>query len=757
MEAQHKKILKAVSLELRHLLEGSYDGVGHWHPGDLEQRLAAIGVRRDRDSVKADDLPHLATADRKAREVVDAYLQLRVEAGIAREEAVAEFVRETAYTWANRLLALRCMEARELIDEVILQKPAYGGRSLEHYRLAQRQPELCAGEDDGLLAMLYKVFTEQSLHLPMLFDPEAPGVALSPSAAAVKHCMALLSGTQVVATQDPATTEIFKAPDAFGWAYQFWNAEEKDRIFEKVRTQKGARIQGADIIPATQLYTEPYMVKFLVQNSLGATWMDMHPESKLSKKWEYYVREADRTTVEKRSVAEITFLDPACGSGHFLLEAFDLFYDMYLEEGQIAEPEAICRAILEHNLYGIDIDARSVQIAEAALWMKAAERAFGFSGFPINLVAAAASHLKGPLWEEFLASFDREPSVPRVLRKFGQAMEHIEELGSLARPEEELRAIIHEEHATWERQVRQKKEANYLFAEMAEDALGGQLPFHEISDDEFGDRLLYRARTAMDAFTEAAQRAGRHPGRLIAQEAAAGLRWFDVLGKRYDVVAANPPYMGKRKQSDIVRKWLSTQYKASNEDLYAAFLERSTTLARAGGCIAFVTMYGYSCLPPFARLRELLLERTTIQVLAHIGTYAFQEMRDHVNGLLTIAQVMPPASNQRVCVIRCDHESDKPNALHKREHCLFVEQSLFSRLPNCAFAYWFPSGLLEKYSRYPSVSNFAVVSLGLSAVDNGRLYRRYWEVDCSPSTGWYPLMKGGRYGGATGGQRPSWH
>ena len=112
---------------------------------------------------------------------------------LSRAEAVAEFVRETAYTWANRLLALRCMEARELIDEVILQKSIYGGRSLEHHRLAQRQPELCAGEDDGLFAVLDKVFAEQARHLPMLFDPEAPGVALKPSAAAIKRCMALLT------------------------------------------------------------------------------------------------------------------------------------------------------------------------------------------------------------------------------------------------------------------------------------------------------------------------------------------------------------------------------------------------------------------------------------------------------------------------------------------------------------------------------------------------------------------------------------
>ena len=137
MDANLKRILKALSLELRHLLEGEYDATGQWHGGDLEQRLNALGVWRDRDPLPADELSPLTPSDREARDVVDAYLALRRDATIPRDRAVAEFVRETAYTWANRYLALRCMEARGLIDEVILQKPVYGGRSLEHHRLAQ--------------------------------------------------------------------------------------------------------------------------------------------------------------------------------------------------------------------------------------------------------------------------------------------------------------------------------------------------------------------------------------------------------------------------------------------------------------------------------------------------------------------------------------------------------------------------------------------------------------------------------------------
>lgn len=252
MDANHKKTMKAIVLELRHMLEGYYNG-SVWNAGDLEQRLNALGVWRDRNPLTVDELAGISADDSAAREVVDAYLKLRDQAGVGREVAVAEFVRETAYTWANRLLALRCMESRELIDEVILQKEVYSGRSLEHNRLAQRHPELCAGGDDGLFAALNAAFTSHAKHLPLLFDPKAPGIALKPGVAAIKRCISLLSGTEAVRGQDFAKDDVFRAPDAFGWAYQYWNTEEKDRVFEMVRTQKGTKIEGADIIPATQI------------------------------------------------------------------------------------------------------------------------------------------------------------------------------------------------------------------------------------------------------------------------------------------------------------------------------------------------------------------------------------------------------------------------------------------------------------------------------------------------------------------------
>lgn len=290
-------------------MEGYYDSGGDWHPGDLEERLAALGVRKNREALPLELLAHLCEDDRRTRLIVDAFIQSSLQSGRTREDAIGEFLQESAYTWVNRLIALRCMEARTLIDEVIIQKDNYGGRSLKHHRLTRQNPEICAGEDDGLYAALTAEFVERAEELPLLFSPDEPVIALKPGVAALKKCIQLLS----------AADEIFTAPDTLGWAYQYWNTEEKDRVFANIRTVKGAKIEKADIIPVTQLYTEPYMVKFLVQNSLGALWMTMYPESRLCESWEYYVRDADRAQMKKKSLKSISFLDPCVGSGHFLL------------------------------------------------------------------------------------------------------------------------------------------------------------------------------------------------------------------------------------------------------------------------------------------------------------------------------------------------------------------------------------------------------------------------------------------------------
>jgi hypothetical protein len=737
MDANLKKILKALSLALRHLLEGEYGAAGQWHAGDLERRLNALGVWRDRAPLPADELPPLTSADREARDVVDAYLALRHDAGIPRDQAVAEFVRETAYTWANRLLALRCMEARGLIDEVILQKPVYGGRSLEHHRLARRHPELCMGEDDGLFAVLEQAFERQARHLPLLFDPQAPAVALRPSVAALKRAVALLSGIEVVKGQDAATDEIFKAPDALGWAYQYWNTEEKNRVFEKVRTQEGAKIEGADIVPATQLYTEPYMVKFLVQNSLGALWMGMYPESRLYERWEYYVRDADRAPVHLKPVREIPFLDPAVGSGHFLLEAFDLFYAMYLEEGEITDPEAICASILQNNLFGIDIDERAVQIAEAALWMKAAERASDFQGAPTNLVATNIRLPKGKdHLEVFLAKYPEDRDLRPALEVIFEGLEHADELGSLLQTEEPVEKELRDLQARYE-ESRGKPEQTVMFAEM-ERPKQGKLPLGVDTYDSWRSRTLARLKAHFAAEAQAADLAQY----FFNRSAGRGLALFDLLARRYDVVAANPPYLGTKKQGQTLKVFLKSHYSSAQYDLYAAFIVRARSLLNSNGLAALITRSSWLSQKWYTRLRKVALDEGWLQIVIPLGTGAFEDFGgDVVDVALQIISLSPNTLIRGRSVAHLDNKALGLRSVGDQGSLSPWDHSTFRSIPGNVITLEAAPGIVSIFDKLKSLRRYALVTDCVVVVS--RFLRFWWERPLTHTSRWKHYSKGG--------------
>ncbi len=742
MDAPLKKILRALSLELRHTLEGSHSEDGTWNAGDLERRLNQIGIWRDRAVKPVGEMPNLSPVDRRARELIDAYLSLRSDAGVPQSDAVAEFIRESAYSWANRLFALRCMEARGIIDPVILQEEIYpGNRSMVHDRFARRYPTQCTGDDDGFFAMLSEEFQERFQELPELFAPDSPAVALRPSVVALKHCIALLSGS-IPANGGRTTDKVFSAPDAFGWAYQYWNAEEKDRVFDMVRTKKGAKIEGSDIIPATQLYTEPYMVKFLVQNSLGAMWMTMHPESKLSAAWEYYVKDADRTPNEKKLVAEITFLDPACGSGHFLIEAFDLLHAMYEEEGQLKEPAAICQSILNNNLFGIDIDERAVQITKAVLWMKAAETVFaktkkqltgdGLSEFHDHIIA---TNIRLPNGKDHLDAFLKKhpedaPLRPALLTVF-EGLQNVHELGSLVQIEE---PVDKELKVLKERAKQQKFDPD----------AGGEM-VERIDFPRWKKQVMKRLKAH---FRDEAEKALPTEA-FFSQSAVKGLALFNLLARRYDVVAANPPYMGSKNMGSQLKKDIFVNYPEGKRDLYSAFIIKCLDLS--SNFIGLMTLHTFITSKSFADLRKKILNSSQIRVFAHLGTKTMKSLSNpNAQGfclyILNKNLTNPPQSGIYFRLVDLD-EKDRPlKQLIKSTNSprLFVKtQDLFRQLPSNQILYWISESLIQHLIKDKKIKDFANVPKGLSTADNNRFLRFFWEVPLNNK--WIPYAKGGGY------------
>jgi len=753
MESQYKSQLKSIILNLRHILEGRYDDAGVWHPGDLEERLAALGVRRDREPLPLEQLSHLSEEDRRARQIVDAFIQSHLQSGRSREEAIHEFLQESAYTWANRLIALRCMEARGLIDEIILQKECYGGRSLKHHRLARQNPELCAGEDDGLYPVLFAEFAERAEELPLLFHPDEPVIALKPGVAALKNCIQLLS----------APDEIFTAADVLGWAYQYWNTEEKDRVFEKVRTIKGAKIEKLDIIPVTQLYTEPYMVKFLVQNSLGALWMAMHPDSPLCESWAYYVRNADRAPLERKSLKWFSFLDPCVGSGHFLLEAFDLLYAMYEEEGELSTPAEICEAILTHTLYGVDIDERAIQIAALALYMKAKEKDRDFRPKRINLVAtniypgADTDHLSA-----FLGKHPEDKPLQNALRLIFDSLRHADELGTLLQIEEPVEKEFRFLKALDDEDKTRPTKQTILFQEM-EKPEQPQLPLGVQSYEEWKEKLLAR----LNAHFQEEFASADFSSRFFGETAGKGLSLFDFLSRRYDVVATNPPYMGSKNMGSVVKRYVEEHFPFGKRDLYAAFILRCLELAKPEtGRVAMVTQQSWMFLRSFADLRALdeeklkkasgfkgILRETSIETLAHLGEHAFHD--SSAAGafvvLFTLAK-KAPADDHRLTAFRLigPKSPEEKDALLKNQGAnnsnltYSVNQGSFNKLPENPLIYWFRDIFFEIIAKKTLLKYSASTLEGLNTTHNLRFLREFHEIPTNNSN-WVPYSKGGGY------------
>lgn len=766
MDACHKKILRALVLEMRHLLEGEWKD-GSWIPGDLERRLRALGVRRDGSVVPVDEMSHLPAHDLAARSVIDAWLALRLEAGGSGPEASSELVRETAWSWANRLLALRCMEARGLVDdEVVVTRPVYAGRSMLHQRLVRRKPGLERTEDGGLFAALSAAFAERCSHLPRAFDPQAPGIALRPSVAALAACIALLSGTQRARGQDPATDDLFRAPDALGWVWQYWNAQEKGRVLDRAAGKGPDRvrhkIERADIVPATQFYTEPYMVQFLVQNGLGGLWASMHPDTALVGQWRYFVREAERPPVAPRPVREITFLDPACGSGHFLIEAFDLFFAMYREEDPGRDAVAIGGDVLRFNIFGLDIDERAVQVAEVSLWMKAAERALA-EGLQAPRAAAnlAATDVHLPKGsgqlDSFLEMHPEDEPLREALQVVFEGLEHADELGALLLLDEPVEKAL--------RRIKQQEDERVaeaalepqgrLFGRPAQTAL----PLTARSFEDWRADVLARVR---DHFEEEARSAD--PARaFFGRQADRGFDVFALLAGRYDVVAANPPFMGSKNMGPVLRRHIEEHFAAGKRDLYAAFVLRCRDLLADGGRAAIVAPQAWLFMRSYAGMRAApptdpagaytgLLAETRIETLAQLGRHAFSEADPPGNVAMFVLQTASVDEGHRPVCSRLA----LPRPAEEQARLLLQaatggldgltwrpSQRAFLDVPQAPFCYWLRPRLLRLFAGR-TVSDVGEVRQGMATADDGRFLRFAWEVPAARGR-WFPFYKGGGY------------
>lgn len=632
--------------EARELLEGVYGLTG-------DGRLA----RADKLPQVQDD-PETAETYRRLAQFLDD----EARAGLLRPEAVEKLVKEIAFTHLNRLVAFKMMEARKLMRGTVdrgaesnafkfyLAEPAHAG----DYALFQR------GEVDAV----YRRFLlwqagQVAQEVRVLFDPDTLPSRLFPRPRALHELLALLN--------QPELAPAWQADDTVGWLYQFFNEQEKAEVFERLYRQK-QKIRRQDIAAATQLFTPHWIVRFLVQNTLGRTWVEMHPDTRLaaSPLLEYLVpldEAGDRSSVtgnrseatdygspitghRPRLVRDVTLLDPACGAMHFGLVAFDMLAAMYAEEleraGEDGWPETpsvagrdeIAAAILRHNIFGIDIDLRAVQLSALTLYLKAKALNSKARITDSNLACADVLLLNGARLGTFLREmrFTR-PIYERLIRALWQRLQDVNQVGSLLRLEQEMGALIEVEQARY-----------------GETPLFAFLPESEFeqaaAEQEFWQMIEAQIVQGLDEFARQQAAAGVDQ-RFFTGEAVKGLRLLDLMLRRYDVVVTNPPYSGKRNLNDTLAGYLDREYPDSKGDLYTAFIERCGEFLEPGGRLGMITQQSFMFLSSYERLRTRLRAQFAVETMAHTGPRAFAEISgEKVNTTVFVVRAEPDSQRR---------------------------------------------------------------------------------------------------------------
>lgn len=658
-----------------------------------------------------------------------ATVERAIAAGGGGDIGKAHVADKVAYTWFNRIVALRFMDANgytgigvvspaaDQIGQPEILAAAKRGQidtgvvrgtnsaTVTGLLSGTRQPRAGVDAQAEAYALLLADYCRHwNRAMPFMFEREGDYTELlMPSNLLAQD--SVLSRSVTVLTE-----EVCHDVEVIGWLYQFYISERKDEVFAGFKKNKKA---GADEIPAaTQLFTPHWIVRYLVENSLGRLWMLNHPQSRLVDQMDYYIAPVDEETdfLEITTPVELKVIDPACGSGHMLTYAFDLLYAIYEEEGYT--PSQIPALILANNLYGTEIDSRAGALAGFALTMKAA--------------AKRKLYLKNPV----------EPNICVLDTTSFSA----DELSYLVTKDGDQDA----EEALWN----QFAEADTFGSLIKPDPVGTtRLADHLATLDDEGD--MFRA----DALDRA---------RRVIEQA-------EYLTPRYAVVVTNPPYMGIKSADSQLQQFVKKEYPASKADLYATFIERAGSLVQRGGLVAMVTMQSWMFLSTYEKLRRNLIRTRRVLSMAHLGANAFDTIGGEV--VSTTAFVMETGTVQSslgsyIRLTEGSNEAAKDKCLRKAamsrttvEYAFLAEAEQFEALPGAQFAYWLPESALIAYRVFDTLGDHTYGQPGLQTSDNSRFVRQWFEVSrdefCTSATDsraaaasgarWFPLVKGGDF------------
>lgn len=668
---------------------------------EVENRMQRYGILEEgAEPADAQTVGGVALSTQEQKQRVELLeMQARMGHDALRDKA--------AYTWFNRIIAIRFMELHDYLPSGIhvfcsandanAFEPEIVKEALDIDLPGASQEEIVplvrAGEDEPLFRYLFLAqCNELAECLPAVFEPVGSTMEL------LLPSNLLREGSVVERLVTSISKEDWlEQVQILGWMYQYYNADVKDDFFKSKR-----KASAKDIAPATQLFTPEWIVRYMVENSLGRLWMLNFPESNLAENWEYYIQpDAEHEDfIHIDGPEEITLCDPACGSGHILVYAFELLFQMYVSRGY--RERDIPQLILQNNLTGLEIDPRAAQIASLALAMCAREhdRRFFTRGVEVDVnVIAPTVFEEGELPEG--AALQQQPQLV-------DALAHLDEIGSLLNPTE---------------------------AELA-----------SLCDD-------------VKRFAEAGQ--ASLFGANVAEKLQQAKQTCETLARKFTCVVANPPYMGSSSFCPFMSKWVKKNYPDVKSDLFSSFIVRIMGLANDHGECGIMCPFVWMFIGSYEKLRNEIIDNRTFTSLiqleysgfagATVPICTFTFHNSHVDGYkggyIRLSDFAGAAKQA-------------PKALEaiKNPDCGWFyrrDADTFKQIPGTPIAYWASDAEVSAFETMQRIEDSIDIRLGMTTADNERFVRLWWEISHSKETfratsaeeviKWCPYNKGGDF------------
>jgi type II restriction/modification system DNA methylase subunit YeeA len=634
--------------------------------------------------------------------------QLSKEEKIQRDKLIArinqigfkQVMEEVAYTWFNRLTALRFMEVNEYLPSGVRVLSSSNPNSVDPDMLNEAleldleieldkeyiyELKINNKIEELFKYLIIKHCNDLNRFLPFMFEKidDYTEILFPEGLLAKDSFISQMADTEVILEAN------WKQVEIIGWLYQFYISEKKDQVFANLK--KNIKINKDTLPAATQLFTPNWIVKYMVENSLGRIWVEGYPESNLKNGWNYYIDEPKQEKDVLKQLAEIrhqevnlesiSFVDPSCGSGHILVYAFDLFFDMYLERGYIIHE--IPKLILEKNLFGLDIDDRAVQLASFAVMMKAREKSRRVFDQDIQLNICAIQESNW-ITDDIIERFSKgDIAISEIFTDIKETFIDAKEYGSI---------------------LSVRKQNYELLQERLNDTKENYTNLFDMIENQILEKKL--------------------PNLILQSK---------ILSSKFDVVATNPPYMGHTSMAVKLSNFVKRNYPISKSDLFAVFIEKCNDLTKNGSFQSMITQQSWMFLSTYENLRKSFLKNDIVNML-HLGSKAFEEIGGEIvqtTAFISRKSDIPLYEAIYFNLIDYTSQKSKEEAFIAKENQFYSNKKSFETLPGHSVGYWVTKELKNAFMKGKDITEFIDSFQGIITGDNNKFLRKWTEVDCT--------------------------